>query len=326
MSFYSKLKWLTLSSLGIMAFFAVDLSLSAPKKVTRIAIIQIVEHLALNQTRQGIMDTLKDHAIQIDYQSAQGNSALATQIAQQFVGSSPAVLVGIGTTASQALISADQYRKIPIVFSSVTDPVGSKIVQNLKHPDGIVTGVSNFIDPALQFDFMKKLMPTLTRVGIIYNAGEANSVALVEQMKKIAKEKNLILRLATANTSVDVVEATHKLIPEVQAIFINNDNTALSAFDSIIKISTKDKIPVFCSDIDMIDRGAFAALGPNQYAIGRQTGQLILAILKGDKPSALPILFPDKTVMRFNLEQAKKLGITIPDTLLQSQQTETNQS
>jgi len=316
------LKNLCVISIGRL-FLGITLLLSTPIPLSfatlpsdkHITIIQIVEHPALDATRLGILDELKDHSIKIDFQSAQGNAALAAQIAQKFVGLAPQVMVGIGTTSTQALISANQRSLIPIVFSSVTDPKGAKLVQNFKSPEGIVTGVSNYSDPRMQFEIFKKILPTLSKIGIIYNPGEPNSVALVEAMKKIANTQNLHLKFATANTTADVVQATHSLLSHVEAIFINNDNTALSAFDAIVKICTEQKIPVFCSDTAMIERGALAAVGPNQYEIGRQTGKIILQILAGESPHHIPIIFSTKNEIRLNFIQAAKLGLKLPEDL-----------
>lgn len=287
---------------------------SSDKKL--VSIIQIVEHPALNITKQGIIDELTKHAVAIDYQSAQDNNTLAIQIAQKFINTNPNVLVGIGTSATQSLMAANKHARIPIVFSSVTDPKGAKIVTNLQSPEGLITGVSNFVDPALQFDFFKNIIPNLINLGIIYNPGDPNSVILVKSMKKLALQKNLNLLFATANNSAGVVAATHKLISNTQALFINNDNTALSAFDSIIRVCNKHKIPVFCSDIDTVDRGALAALGANQYEIGTQTGQVILKILNGTQPSQIPVVFSKKVEPRINLKQATNFGIMIPKTLV----------
>ncbi len=303
--------------IGIIAILSMNVSFSAgplqAKPEKHVSIMQIAEHPALDAARQGIIDELKNADIQIDFQSAQGNNILATQIAQQFVGNASDIMVGIGTTSTQALISADQRRTIPIVFVSVTDPKGSKLVNNLNRPEGLVTGVSDHVDTAPQFDLFKKILPKLSKLGIIYNPGEANSVALVEQMKQAATKKGIELVFATANKTADVAEAARFLVTKVEAIFINNDNTALSAFDAIVKIGTESKIPVFCSDTDMVDHGALAALGPNQYALGRQTGQIILEILAGKSPRDIPVAFPDKTEIKINKAQAKKLGINIGD-------------
>ena len=300
--------------LAVFTCLSVNICLATNKNPSKklVTIIQIVEHPALDITRQGIIDELKNSKVTIEYQSAQGNNALATQIAQKFISSSPNVLVGIGTTATQALMAANKHNLCPIIFSSVTDPKDAKIVTNLNMPEGIVTGVSNFVDPALQFDLIKKILPNLTTIVIIYNPGEANSVTLVETMKKISANKGLQLVFATANNSAGIVDATHKLISEVQAVFINNDNTALSAFESIVSICNKYRIPVFCSDTDMIKKGAIAAIGANQYEIGKQTGKLILKILNGENPHQLPVVFPKELDTKINLEQAAKLGINIP--------------
>lgn len=287
------------------------------KKTKRVFIIQNVEHPALNLSRQGILDELQSENVEVDFDSAQGNPTLALQIAQKFVGASPDVMVGIGTTSTQALIAADQKRRIPIVFCSVTDPKGAKLVANLNHPEDKVTGVSNFVEPGASFDLFKEIMPNLSKIGIIYSPGEPNSIALNEQMKKVATIKGLNLVFVPANTSADVPQAARALVgKKVQAIFINNDNVALSAFDSIVKVGNEYQIPVFCSDTDMIKHGALAAIGPNQYDLGRQAGKMILKILNGEKENNLPVLFPEKTEIFLNLKEAKLNNITIPESII----------
>lgn len=315
MPMFRPIPFMRVLCLGLISLLLINPSFALPNANTEkhVAIIQVIEHPALDATRQGILDTLKNKGISVKFQSAQGNSALATQIAQQFVGTKPDVMVGIGTLVTQALISADQHQQIPIVFSSVTDPKGSKIVNNLEHPEGVVTGVSNFVDPTQQFALFKKILPKLTKLGIIYNPGEANSVSLNDTMQSVALQQGLTLVFASANTTADVIQATQQLLSKgIDAIFINNDSTALAAFDSIVKISTPSKIPVFCSDTDMIAHGALAALGPNQYEIGKQTGTMILQILEGKTPAEIPVAFPDKTEVFSNPKQAKKLGIVLP--------------
>lgn len=296
-----------------------DASSKTTKKTKQVLIIQNVEHPALNASRQGILDELQSQNIEVDFDSAQGNPTLALQIAQKFVGSSPDVMVGIGTTSTQALVAADQKRRIPIVFCSVTDPMGAKLVNNLKHPEDNVTGVSNYIEPSISFNLFKQIIPNLSKIGIIYSPGEPNSVAVNEQMKKTAATMGLNLIFVPANSSVDVPQAARGLVAKkVQAIFINNDNVALSAFDSIVKIGNENMVPVFCSDTDMIEHGALAAIGPNQYDLGRQAGKMILKILSGEKENNMPVLFPEKTEVYLNLKQAKLNGITFSEAVLKT--------
>lgn len=283
----------------------------------RVVILQIVEHPALNATRQGIIDALNKRNLEVRFQIAQGNSALAAQIAQQYVGSKPDILVGIGTSAAQALISANQHQKIPVIFSSVTDPIGGKLVDDLQRPTGFVTGVSNYMDPAIQFNLFKEILPNLSKLGVIYNPGEPNSVALIKKMQTSAEVLGITLMLAPANTSVEVPQAAKSLLNQVDAFFINNDNTALSAFDAIVRISTGHSIPVFSSDVDTIDRGALVAIGPNQYEVGQKTGALILKILDGESINHLGVLFEDHPEIKLNFKQAAQLKISFKDNLIQ---------
>lgn len=282
-----------------------------------IYILQLVEHPALDATRQGIIDELKKAGIAVRYENAQNNSALAAQIAQKFMSKSPKAVIGIPTLAAQALVAANRPNTVPIVFSSVTDPLSARLVSNLKKHKENVTGVSNFIEPDKQFEAFKKILPDLKTVGVIYNPGEPNSLSLNDSMQKAAKLYNIQIVFAPANNTVEVPQATRQLLSKVDAIFINNDNTALSAFKAITQIAKTKKIPVFVSDTDMISEGALAALGPNQYEIGRQTAKLLLQILQGEKAENLPVLFPDKTELFINTGVAKELGITVPDSILE---------
>lgn len=281
-----------------------------------IYILQLVEHPALDATRQGIIDELKKAGITVNYEIAQNNSGLASQIAQKFISKAPRAVIGIPTLSAQALIAANRSANIPVLFSSVTDPLSSHLVSSLKKHKENVTGVSNFVEPTQQFEAFKKILPNLKTIGIIFNPGEPNSITLNASMQKAAKAYNLKLIFVPANTSADVPQATRQLLSEVDAIFINNDNTALSAFNAITQIANNKKIPVFVSDTDMIAQGALAALGPNQYEIGRQTAKLLMQVLAGEKAENIPVLFPEQTELFINSKVAKELGISIPDSVM----------
>ena len=230
----------------------------------------------------------------VDYQSAQGNTALATQIAQKFTANQANLIVAIGTPAAQAAMAATKDTEIPVVFSSITDPLAAKLVTSLEAPKGHVTGVSNFVAIEPQFSFFKKLVPHLKSLGIVYNPGEANSIALNTLMEKAAKGFDLKLVMTTATKTSDVLSASRSLCGKVEAIFINNDSTALAAFKSVVKAAKDCGIPAFVSDVDLMDQGAFAALGPNQTDLGRQTGRMVDYILKNPKASLPPVGFPEK--------------------------------
>ncbi len=288
----------TLTFILLSFFISFSSTLAAPVKIS---ILQTIEHPALNATREGFVKELnrlgyeESTNLTLDYQSAQGNTALAAQIAQKFASNQADVIVAIGTTAAQAAMNATKDNKIPVIFSSVTDPLTAKLVENLKVPEGHVTGVSNFVSVEPQFKLFKKLRPNLKTLGVIYNPGEANSVSLIKTMEKAAKEFNLKIETATAAKTSDVLAASRSLCGKVDAIFINNDNTALAAFKSVVKATQECGIPAFVSDVDLFDQGALAALGPDQTDLGRQTARMVDLVLKNPKAPLPPVQFPEKT-------------------------------
>lgn len=290
----------TLTNLLILFAFFISPSLSQNPPI-KISILQIVEHPALNATRQGFLDELQKLGYEegknliVDYQSAQGNAALAAQIAQKFVSKQPNAIVAIGTKAAQSAMTASKGTKTPVVFSSVTDPLGAKLVKDLKAPGDSVTGVSNYIAVEPQFKLFKRLLPNLKTLGIIYDPGEDNSIALNKAMEKAAKAFNLKLVFAVATKTSEVLAASQSLCGKVDALFVNNDNTALSAFSSVVKAAKGCDIPAFVSDIDIADQGAMAALGPDQLELGRQTARMVDRILKNPKAPLPSVEFPEKT-------------------------------
>lgn len=303
-------------SIAFLSLTLLGCNKSSEKKV---GVIQAVDHEALNATRFGIMDGLRQHDlipgrnIEFQWESAQGNPALASQIAQKFVGNKYDVIVAIGTTPAQAALQAAQGSNIPIVYASVTDPKGAKL-------QGNITGVSNFIDPETQLKAFKQMLPPLKKIGVIKSSGEQNSEALVEPTKQAAQKLGMEVVFVNAPKSSDVYTAAISLKDKVDALFVNNDNTALSAFDSVVKAAKEMKIPAFVSDTDLVSKGALAALGPNQHRIGVMAGEMVVTLLGQDAKqrdaSKIDPLQAPQPHLHLNLTVAQELELTISDTVI----------
>lgn len=277
-----------------------------------IGIVQVIEHPALDQTRQGILDELKENGLEGIWESAQGTPALATQIVANFVSNEAAVVVAIGTVPAQIALKQCTPSQIPVVFSSVTDPKSAKL-------QGNITGVSNFVDADRQLSVIVEVVPEIKKLGVVYNPGEANSETMLKLMRASCEKRGIQLEEAVAGRTADVPAAAQSLMGKVDAVFVNNDNTALAAFESIVKIGEKSQTPVFVSDVDLVEKGAVAALGPDQYAIGRQTGKMIVEIVKsGKKAEEIAVAYPEKVETRVNEKMAETLEISLPPNLLES--------
>ena len=291
-------------------------STSIMAKTAKVAVSQIVEHPALDAARQGLLDGLKAKGyeegknLEFDYKTAQGNPAIAVQIARQFVGENPDVLVGIATPTAQALVSAT--RSIPVVFTAVTDPVGAKLVKQLKKPGKNVTGLSDLSPISQHVSLIKEILPNAKSIGVVFNPGEANAVTLVELLKDAAKAQGLTVVEATALKSADVKSATQAIVAKSDVIYAPTDNTVASAIEGMIVAANQAKTPVFAGATSYVDKGAIAGLGFDYYQVGVQTADYVAAILDGEKPGTLDVKVAKGSDLVVNTTAAKKLGISIP--------------
>jgi putative ABC transport system substrate-binding protein len=169
----------------------------------------------------------------------------------------------------------------------------------------------------LHLDLIKQIAPDTKRLGVIYNPGEANSVTLVEVVKKEAPARGLKIVEAAAPRSADVLPAAQSLVGRVDAIYVPTDNTVVTALEAVVKVGTDNQLPVFAGDTDSVPRGAIAALGFNYYDLGRQTGKIVARVLAGANPGDIPVEGVQITELYLNPNAAAAMGVTIPPELLQ---------
>jgi len=285
-----------------------------------VAVTAIVDHPALDAARKGVEDELKaagfeaGKQIKYQYQSAQGNPATAAQIARKFIGDAPDVIVAIATPSAQAAVAGT--RSIPVVFTAVTDPVAAKLVKSWKAGNGNVTGVSDMLKLSSQVDLISKVKPGAKRVGMVYSPGEVNSVIVAKELKAELAKRGMTLVEAPAARTVDVAPAAKSLIGKVDVIYTSTDNNVVSTYESLVGVAQQAKIPLVAADTDSVKRGATAALGQNYYDIGRQTGKLVVRILKGEKAAAIAPQVGEKMSLTLNQGAAQKQGVTLSPALL----------
>ncbi len=277
-------------------------------KGPRVAILQIAEGAALNAARQGLVDTLVAQGFSCPkelcgkvpqrrsdsaqktllYDCGQGAPPLCAAIARKFVSEQVDVVVAIGTPAAQAFLG--EAACPPMVFLSVTEPKTAGLTGK-SH----VTGVSDATSAQAQLEYFKSIKPELKTLGMISNPSEINSSIAVQETQEAAKALGITIKVANASKVSEVAGAAQALAGDCQALFVNNDNTALAALPAVITAANAHKIPVFCSDLDTLEQGVSAALGPDQYALGVQAAKQVLAILEGVPVESIMIAYPEKT-------------------------------
>lgn len=288
-----------------------------------ISVNQFVEHPALDAVLQGLQDYLKDNKIDVKYNvhNAQANMGTATQIAKQMIGEKPDLLVAIATPSAQAVAQANnkapEDMKRPFLFTAVTDPVSAGLVEDINKPGGLTTGVSDLLPLAEHIRMVTTYKPGIKKLGLLYNAGEANSKANLAGIKEIGKDMGFEVVEATASKTADVYQSAKSLIGRADAVFVPTDNTIVSALESVIKIGVQNKLPIFCADVDSVKRGAIAAMGFDYYKHGYQTGAMVQRILNGENPAGIPVEFQKDLQLHINKVYSEKMGLTPPQELLE---------
>lgn len=317
----------TFSKKALLTLRALTLSMSASfgalaQTVKSVAVTAIVEHPALDSARDGVLEALnaagytEGKNLKWQYQSAQGNTGTAAQIARKFIGDQADAIVTIGTPSAQAAVAGT--KRIPIVFTAVTDPVQGQLTPSWEASGTNVTGVSDVLELGKQMELVKQIVPNAKRIGMVFNPGEANSVAVVEALKDILPNYNLTLVEAAAPRSVDVGTAARSLVGKVDVIYTNTDNNVVSAYEALVKVGNDMKIPLIASDTDSVKRGAIAALGVNYHDLGLQTGRIVVRILEGEKPGDIKPQTSEHIQLFVNPAAAEKQGVTLSQELLDS--------
>ncbi len=291
---------------------------SAEKSYT-IGIAKIIQHPALDAVEQGIIDVVNEAGYKARYnqQNANGDVNTAAQIAAQFKDARVDVAVGIATPVAVALANA--IKDIPVVFGTITDPVGAGLVSTTAHGERNITGMSDAI-PTEQHIALFKEIAGIRTLGYIYTSNEANSISALEQVKDGCRKAGIELVTQSITASAEVKQAAEAIVNRCDGIYLSTDNTVFSALASLVQVFNKAKKPIFSGDVTGAKAGGiFMASGFNYYKAGRATGEIVVQILKGTKPADIPVRFMTETSdsdLLFDLDQAAACGITIPESYL----------
>ncbi len=293
----------------------------------KIAVSQFVEHPALNAVLKGFKDDLAENAVEVEYKeyNAHGNMGTASQIATQIASDAPDMIVAIATPNAQACAKAydkaPQLAHTPMLFTAITDPLAAGLVKDYKHPGPNITGVSNQMPMDKHLDMLRRFLPGLKKLGVMYNAGEVNSVSNVKRLKAAAIERDITIIDAPVTNSADVYQAAQSLVGKVDAVYVPTDNTVVSSLEAVVKVCERTKLPLFSADTDSVERGAIAAMGFDYYLHGKQTGAMARKILAGTSPAALPVEFQKDLTFHINPKAAERMGLVIDQAILDSADT-----
>ena len=284
---------------------------SKPEAV-KIGISKLMAHPALDSIEKRIKDYLLENGIDADVetQNANGDISTAVSITQLFDTEKKDLVVGIATPTAQAL--ANTFEDIPVVFATVTDPENAGL-SGLEN----VAGTSDMVPVEEHLKIIEEVTGA-ERIGMIYTSGEANGITLMEAMKEACEKNGVELITASVSNSSEVKMAAESIIDRVDAMYEATDNTVISAIASVSEVCMDNDVPLFSADVtSSFDADVLIAGGFDYYASGRLTGEVIERMLNGEEAKDIGTLYLEDLKILVNLDVATRLGIQIPDDIMQ---------
>jgi putative ABC transport system substrate-binding protein len=271
---------------------------------------------------QGLRDLgyVEGRNVVIEDRSAAGKLERLPALAAELVALKVDVIVTGGGTPT-ALAAKEATRTLPIVFTSATDPVTDGLVTSLAHPGGNVTGLSN-LAPELVGKCLEQIKETVPGVSLVAFLWQPGSVGGRTDMLKAADVAARALRVRLQFVEArgpadfdrafsDMTRARAGALAVLGSAIFNSERRRL------VDLAAKHRLPTVYTTRDFVDAGGLMTYGPNLADLFRRAAVYVDKILKGAKPSELPVEQPTKFEMVINLKTAKALGLTIPPSLLQ---------
>ena len=254
--------------------------------------------------------------VAIEYRWAQGRDELYAEFAAEFVRLKVDVIVTAGTDATMAAEKTTS--EIPIVFAAVGDPVGTGLVASLARPGGNVTGLSNEqTDLAgYRLELLQEVVPSVRRVALLGNIGSSVILLEMKAAEEAAPKLGLeVFRLGVKKTE-DIEPAFESLKDRADALYVCTDPLISTNWVRVNILAIGEKLPTMNSFREYVQAGGLISYGPNFPDLFRRAGDFVNKILRGAKPSDLPVEQPVKFDLMINTTTAKVLGLTIPEKIL----------
>ncbi|WHZ59338.1 ABC transporter substrate-binding protein [Metabacillus hrfriensis] len=285
------------------------------EKTYQVGVTQIVEHPSLDAALEGFKKALDEKGLKVEYdvQIAGGDQNNSQTIASNFVGDDVDLIFANSTPSALSALNAT--KDIPIVFTSVTDPIGAGLVKSFEEPGANITGTTDTHPDAVPstVKFIDENVEG-NKIGMIYNSGEQNSAAQIDLVEKAIKGTDLEIVESSVSTSAEVKQAAEALVGKVDAFYIITDNTVVSALESVISVAGGEDIPLFVGELDSVARGGFAAYGFDYNDIGYEAGLKAADILAGNKKaSEIPVEYPQKLKLQISKKAAEAMNVEIKE-------------
>jgi ABC-type uncharacterized transport system substrate-binding protein len=253
--------------------------------------------------------------IRFDYRFTGDSEELMRSMAEEVAGLQPDVILVSTNSVVSATLKAT--RSIPIVFTWVSDPVGSGFVTNLPHPGGNITGFHNF-EPAIGgkwLAFLKQIAPDLRRVAVVHVPEIVPNVAFLHVVKAAAPSLGVSVTAAEIRNAADIERVLSAFGEESGGLIVTPSALTATRRDLIIALAARLRLPAIYSFGFYAESGGLMSYGINQLELVRSAASYVDRILRGTSPGDLPVQLPLRYELVINLKTAAALGLAVPNSL-----------
>jgi putative ABC transport system substrate-binding protein len=292
-----------------------------PASLRRIGVLTTspTEDKDVQAFRRGLLDAgyIEGRDVVIEWRSANGDNARIPELAADLVKRKVDAIVVETTLATMVLKRATS--TIPIVMATIADPVGSGLVTSLAHPGGNVTGLSLMAVEisAKRLQLLKEAIPRLARVAVLWNPATPWHSNGIAALKAAAPALSLKLSFVGARTPDEFSPAFSEISrTHAQGLYVMDDGIFYAHRTTLLNLASKARLPTSYAGRQFVNKGGLMSYGPDFGDLWRRSAWYVDKILKGARPSDLPIEQPTQFELVVNLKTAKALGLAIPKSIL----------
>ena len=270
--------------------------------VTKVAIVQQLDHSSLDEIRTAIEAVLTDSGIEFKSFNGQNDPSTLNQIGAQVVSDGYDAIIPIATLAAQCMVTAADGKDIPIIYAACSDPESAGLTGMNN-----VTGTSDALNTKFIIDMMLVANPDISCVGLLYSNSEINSETPIAEAKAYLTELGIAYLEKTGNAADEVITATNSMVGRCDAVFTPTDNAIMNVAGAVAEILNNAGIPHYAGADSFVTAGSFATCGVNYTELGAYTGKMVVDILNGGAIPEFHVM--DGGIITVNTETAAALNL-----------------
>jgi putative ABC transport system substrate-binding protein len=299
-------------------FSTVTLFSAAAAAERKIGILTFSEEVRYNDTQKGILDQLHkdgfgEPAVKFTIENARGSKAKAAELVQKFAAAKMDLIITIGTSATIAV--AREIQDIPVVFGMVYDPVEAGVARDWKSSGNNTTGVSPKVAMSKLVSSLKELAP-VKKLAVLYTPGEKNTEIQLKELQELQTSQQIKVIPIIMAKKEEVARTLSSVVHSVDAIYLTGSGIVGTTVPMIVDIANKAHVVTITHLDDLVEKGALLGICANSYLVGRLAGKKAVKILKGAKPSSIPIEIEKKLDFVLNKKTAMAGQFQIPPSFM----------